>query len=160
LTALKLQALAQTRLNIVTFPSAAAARQAVLAGNVSAAALGLSDVITALREEKLVGLGIAAPKRAGLLPDLPVLSEAGVPLSVRIRRGLAAPAGLPEEVASCMAAALKAISEDEEFRAQADARGFLVTWLDGAAWTAQTEAEQADLAKLWTTDPWLTSSEG
>src|SRR5271166_3561949 len=42
LAALRLQVLAQTRLNIVTFPSSAAVRQAVVAGNVSAAALGLS----------------------------------------------------------------------------------------------------------------------
>jgi tripartite-type tricarboxylate transporter receptor subunit TctC len=40
LAALRLQALAGTRLNIVAFPSAAAARQAAIGGNVAAAALG------------------------------------------------------------------------------------------------------------------------
>ena len=43
LAALRLQLLTQTRLNIVTFPSAPAARQAVVAGNVVAAALVNTD---------------------------------------------------------------------------------------------------------------------
>ena len=87
LAALRLQVLAQTQLNIVTFPSAAAARQAVLAGNVSAAALGLSEVIGDMRDGNLIAIGIAARRRFGLLPDTPVLDEGGIPLSAFIRRG-------------------------------------------------------------------------
>jgi tripartite-type tricarboxylate transporter receptor subunit TctC len=160
LAALRLQVLTQTRLNIVTFPSATAARQAVLAGNVSAAALGLSDVIDALRGGRLAGLGIAARNRAGILPDLPVLNEAGVPLSAAIRRGLAAPAGLPAEVASRLVAALRAVSADEQFRAYADTSGLLVTWIDGPAWAAQVENERMALAELWTREPWLNANGG
>ena len=160
LAVLRMQVLAQTRLNIVTFPSAAAARQAVVAGNVSAAALGLSDVIDQLRDGKVVGLGIAARNRFGMLPDLPVLEEAGVPLSATIRRGLAAPAGLGEEMSVRLRDALHAISTDADFQALADARGFLAYWMDGPAWTAQITKERAELGKLWTTEPWLPSSGG
>jgi tripartite-type tricarboxylate transporter receptor subunit TctC len=160
LAAIQLQRLAQTRLNIVTFPSPAAARQAVIGGNVSAAALALSDVIEALRDDTLVGLGIAAHSRAGILPDLPVLNEAGVDLSASIRRGVAMPIGVPAELADHMRAALKAITEDDEFREHADASGFLVSWLDGTVWTTQVETQRADLAKLWATDPWLNVNGG
>jgi tripartite-type tricarboxylate transporter receptor subunit TctC len=160
LAALRLQTLAQTRLNIVPFPSAAAARQAVIGGNVSAAALGLSDAIEALRDDKLVGLGIAARKRAGILPDLPVLNEAGVPLSASIRRGLAAPVGLPPELAQEIVGALHAVTLDGEFREHANSAGLLVSWADGAAWTAQVEAERVELARLWMTDPWLNAKGG
>ncbi len=160
LAVLRLQLVAQTRLNIVTFPSAAAAAQAVLAGNVSAAALGLSDVIDSLREEKLVGLGIAAKNRFGVLPDLPVLEEAGVPLSATIRRGLAAPVGISAEIAGRLTAALSGIATDPDFNALADDRGFLAYWLDGPGWTALVERERADLGKLWATEPWLQSSGG
>ena len=160
LAVLRLQLVAQTRLNIVTFPSAAAARQAVMAGNVSAAALGLSDVIDALRDTKLVGLGIAARNRFGVLPDLPVLQEAGVNLSATIRRGLAAPVGLPDDMATRLTAALRDITGDSEFQALADARGFLAYWQDGSAWTTLVERERADLEKLWTTEPWLPSNGG
>jgi tripartite-type tricarboxylate transporter receptor subunit TctC len=157
---LKLQVVSQTRLNIVPFPSAAAARQAVLAGNVSAAALGLSDVIDALRDGKLHGVGLAARNRFGMLPDMPVLKEAGVPLAAAIRHGLAAPVGLPPDVAERFIAVLKAIVADSEFRTKADTAGFVPAWTDGAAWTALMETERVDLARIWLTEPWLPSSGG
>ena len=160
LAVLRLQVLAQTRLNIVTFPSAAAATQAVLGGNVSAAALGLSEVIGAVRDEKLVALGIAARNRFGPLPDLPVMEEAGVPLSATIRRGLAVPAGTSEEMAGRLVAALRGIAVDPDFLALADTHGFQAAWIDGPAWMAIMERERASLAKLWATDPWLPSSGG
>jgi tripartite-type tricarboxylate transporter receptor subunit TctC len=160
LAALRLQLLAQTRLNIVTFPSAAAALQAVTDGNVSAAALGLSDAISGLRDGKLVGLGIAAKSRADLLPDLPALNEAGLPLSATIRRGLAVPAGVPEPIVARLTAALQAVSVDPAFREKADNTGFLVVWIDGKAWTDQMLAERSELARLWATEPWLNSGGG
>lgn len=160
LAALRLQVVAQTRLNIVTFPSAAAARQAVLSGNVSAAVLGLSDVIAALRDGRLHGIGLASRNRFGMLPDMPVLSEAGVALSASIRRGFAAPVGVPVDVAQGLAAVLKAVTEDAAFKAHADIAGFLASWIDGPTWVRHMEAERAGLAAMWRTDPWLPSSNG
>ena len=155
LAALRLQALAGTRLNIVAFPSAAAARQAAVAGNVAAAALGLSQAIGDLREGRLVGLGIAATNRADAFPDMPPLRDSGLDLSAVIRRGLAAPAGLSEAVAGRLRAALQAVVEDLEFHDHADTSGFVAAWRDGADWTAEAQDEWADLAKLWSTEPWL-----
>lgn len=160
LAALRLQTLAQTRLNIVTFPSSAAARQAVLAGNVSAAALGLSEVIEGVRDGALSALGIAARRRFGLLPDTPVLDEAGIPLSAFIRRGVAVPAGTPPDRMAMLANAARAVAEDEAFRQQAEAKGYYAAWEDGSAWLKRLEAEHAVLGKLWETDPWLSSSGG
>ncbi len=160
LAALRLQAVAQTRLSIVTFPSAAAARQAVLSGNVSAAALGLSDAIGALRDGRLHGIGLASRNRFGMLPDMPVLQEAGVPLAASIRRGLVAPAGLPADMAGRLIDTLRAVVQDPAFRQHADETGFVPAWTDGTAWGRLVEAERADLAALWRTDPWLPSSSG
>jgi tripartite-type tricarboxylate transporter receptor subunit TctC len=160
LAALRLQVLAQTRLNIVTFPSAGAAAQAVLAGNVSAAALGLSDVIDGLRDGRLAGIGIASRRRFGLLPDTPVLNEAGIPLSAFIGRGIAVPSGLPAKLVTGLISALRAVATDDAFAEQAEQAGYHVAWKDGADWLAEMQAEQAILAKLWETDPWLSSSGG
>lgn len=158
LAALRLQAMTQTRLNIIAFPSAPAARQALLGGNVTAAALGLSDVIAALHEEKLVGLGIAARKRTGILPDMPVLSEAGVPLAAWIRRGIAVPVDTLREVTEPLIAALRSVVADPAFVEQAEAMGLLAAWTDGQAWTAQVEKERAELTALWAADPWLNAA--
>jgi tripartite-type tricarboxylate transporter receptor subunit TctC len=160
LAALRLQVLAQTRLNIVTFPHAAAARQAVLAGNVSAAALGLSNVIGDIRDGSLTAIGIAARRRFGLLPDTPVLDEGGIPLAAFIRRGLAVPVDTPSDLIVPLVKALRAVAEDDNFREQAEAKGYYAAWEDGPAWVDQMQTEQAALAKLWETDPWLSSSGG
>lgn len=160
LAALRLQAVAQTRLNIVTFPSAAAARQAVIAGNVSAGVLGLSDVIAALRDDRLHGIGLASRNRFGTLPDMPVLSEAGVPLATSIRRGFAVPVGLPADVVAPILDTLRAMTADPDFKAFAETSGFVPVWQDGAAWDRVITAERTELSKLWLTEPWLPSSSG
>jgi tripartite-type tricarboxylate transporter receptor subunit TctC len=74
---------------VLAFPSPAAARQAAQAGHVTAAVLGLPEAIGALREGRLVGLGLAAMRRSTLLPDLPTLREAGVDLVATAQRGFA-----------------------------------------------------------------------
>jgi tripartite-type tricarboxylate transporter receptor subunit TctC len=153
--ALRLQALAGTRLNIVAFPSSAAARQAAIAGNVAAAALGLSSVIGALREGRLAGLGVAATSRADAFPDLPPLRDSGLDLSAMIRRGVAAPAGLAASFAERLADALRAVADDPEFRDLATDGGYAAGWRDGAMWTAEAQGERAELARLWATEPWL-----
>ncbi|HVZ07860.1 tripartite tricarboxylate transporter substrate binding protein [Rhodopila sp.] len=158
LTALRLQALAQTRLSIVTFPSSAAAAQAVLAGNVSAAALGLSEVIDAIRDGNLAAIGVAARRRFGLLPDTPVLNEAGIPLSAFIGRGIAVPAGTPIDVVARLADGLRAVAADEAFQEVVRPSGYHLAWKDGATWRAEADAQRAVLTKLWETDPWLSSS--
>jgi tripartite-type tricarboxylate transporter receptor subunit TctC len=160
LAALRLQALAGTRLNIVAFPSANAARQAAVSGNVAAAALALSNAVGDLREGNLMGLGIAADNRTEAFPDMPVLRDSGIDLSAVIRRGLAAPSGLPEEIAARLRAALEQVANDPEFSDQANANGFLAAWVDGADWTATCSAEQRELTELWATEPWLQEGAG
>ncbi len=160
LAALRLQVLAQTRLNIVAFPSATAARQAVVAGNVAAAALTLSSAIGDLREGRLVGLGIAANNRSDVFPDMPPMKDSGLNLSANVRRGLAAPVRLPAELVARLGTAMQGVVADPEFRDQAAERGILAKWLDGAAWASAAAIERAELAQLWETEPWLQEGTG
>jgi len=160
LAALRLQLIAGTRLNIVAFPSGAAARQAAVAGNVAAAALGLSSAIGELREGRLVGLGIAAANRSDVFPDLPPMRDSGLDLSAVIRRGLAVPAGVPEPAIRRLRHALQSVVEDPRFREQANTQGFVPIWRDGATWSKEVLDERAELAKLWTTEPWLQEGSG
>jgi tripartite-type tricarboxylate transporter receptor subunit TctC len=159
-SALRLQVLAQTQLNIITFPSSEAARQAVLDGNVSAAALGLSAVIGDLRDGGLTALGIAARRRFGPLPDAPVLDEGGIPLSAFITRGIGVPAGTPPDAVASLVDAIRAAAQAAPFAEQAEASGYYAAWAEGADWLAQMRVEQAVLAKLWETNPWLSSPGG
>jgi tripartite-type tricarboxylate transporter receptor subunit TctC len=158
LAVLRLQQVAQTRLSIVTFPSSAAARQALLDGTVSAAALALSEVIAPVLDGSFSALGITAHKRFGLLPDTPVLDEGAVPLRAFIRRGVGVPAATPEAVVTRLVAALQAVTEDEDYRTRAEAGGVYVGWGDAAEWGGHVTSELATLRTLWGTDPWLAAS--
>ena len=121
---------------------------------------GETKAIGDIRDGNLVAIGIAAKRRFGLLPDTPVLDEAGIPLSAFIRRGIAVPVGTPAEAIVPMVEAMRAAAMDEAFREQAEAKGYYAAWADGPAWIAQMQTEQEALAKLWETNPWLSSSGG
>ena len=155
LTALRLQRVAGKPMNIVAFPSVAAVRQAVIAGNLGAAALALGDAIEALRDERLVAIGIAMRDRVAVLPDTPSLGDAGLPLSSPILRGLAAPPGMTDDLAKQIRTALQGVRDDPEYAAQADADGFAAAWVDGADWTIRASRERAELAQLWQATPWI-----
>ena len=160
LAMLHLQSIAEVALNIVAFPSAAAARQAARAGHVAVAALGLTDAIDDLRAGRLTGLGIAADNPATAFPDMPPLIDSGVDLSAAIRRGLAAPAGLPDDIGHRLIGAVEAAAADPEFHGRADDRGFAATWVDGDSWTVELRADRARLARLWAKHPWPLGNEG
>jgi tripartite-type tricarboxylate transporter receptor subunit TctC len=160
LLALRLQEVSRMKLNIVPFPSAAAARQAAIAGNVAAAALELSDATANLRDGKLAGLAIADRNRSGLFPDIPTLHESGLDVSAWIRRGLAAPAQVPDPVAGQLIHAMREVAADPDFASQADSDGFTVAWEDGASWAAKATVEREELARLWQEAPWLPAANG
>ncbi|MSP03745.1 MAG: hypothetical protein EXR05_00480 [Acetobacteraceae bacterium] len=155
LAALRLQAVAGAPLNLIAFPSSSAVRQAVIAGHVAAAALSLSDALDPLRDGKLIGLGLAARDRLEAIPNLPTLRDAGLALSAFIRRGLAVPAGTPDDVAQRLIEAMRTILVDPEFTTQANETGTRPFWTPGPDWTTQAQAERAELAQLWQSNPWL-----
>lgn len=160
LAALRLQALSGTRLDIVAFPSAAAARQAAQQGHVAAAALPLTDAIDALRDGSLAGLGIAASRPNRSLPDIAPLHASGIDLRAIILRGLAVPAGTDPTRLATLQAALSRLAADPEFIAAGEESGFLPTILPGPAWTTHLHEDLATLATLWNTTPWPSPSAG
>ena len=52
------------------------------------------------------------------------------------------------------------MTDDDAFRNHAEANGYHAGWEDGPGWLEQMQTEQAALAKLWETNPWLSSSGG
>ena len=135
LAALQLQAREGTLLNIVAFPTAAAARHAVEAGHAAAALLALGDVHESLALATLATIPnpIAPPT---------------------ILRGLALPATAPDSRAEALANALRGIAADPEFIAAGTESGFRPAFVPGPEWTAKMRAEHAALAQLWRLTPW------
>lgn len=137
------------------FPSGAAARQAAVAGNVSAALVRTGEAAAPLRDGRLMGLGIASAAPCPAFPGVPTLAEQGIRLVASSRRGFILSAAAPESEAQSLAAALRAAVADPEYVAQAEAAGAVPAFLDEAGWTAQVRRELALLGQLWQSEPWL-----
>lgn len=137
------------------FSNAAAVRQAVLAGHIQLAMLAAPDAMGLLREGRLTALAVAADRRSPLLPETPTLWEGGLRLAGRACRGFALPGGTPIGAVNNLAQALRAVVQDPEFVAQADAFGYRPEFQGPDAWMGQVRAVSVDLAARWRSDPWI-----
>ncbi|MDN3563363.1 tripartite tricarboxylate transporter substrate-binding protein, partial [Paeniroseomonas aquatica] len=142
-------------LGLLAFAQAAAARQAVMAGNIPCAMLAAPEAIGALRDGQLQALGLAGERRSPLLPEVPTLAEQGIPLALVARRGFAAPAGVPPALLEPLLRALQAAVTDPEFAAQSEARGYVPAFLGQAAWAPPLRRLASELSRRWATDPWV-----
>ena len=132
----------------------AAARQAVLAGNIPCAMLALPDAILALRDGRLAALGQAGDRRSGLLPEVPTFTEQGMPLRLPAHRGFAVPAGCDAATLQPLVLALKAAVADPEFADQAQAQGYAPNFIGQTSWEPLLRRTLADLGDQWIADPW------
>ena len=139
----------------LAFPSAAAARQAAISGHVAAAVLALPDAIAALREGKLVGIGIASARRSTLLPDVATLREQGLDLVASAQRGFAINPAAPDVFRAGLLAGLEAMAADQDFATQAATLGQNARFLGPDAWGRVLSRADGELRRLWAEEPWL-----
>lgn len=72
---------------------------ALVSGETQASLATISTVLTHIRSGRLRPLGVSSPKRAGALPDVPTIAEAGVPgYEMNPWIGVFAPAGTPKTI--------------------------------------------------------------
>jgi tripartite-type tricarboxylate transporter receptor subunit TctC len=139
----------------LAFPSAAAARQAAISGHVAAAMLAMPDAIAALREGKLVGIGIAASRRSTLVPEVPTLREQGLDLVAAAQRGFALNPAAPDAFRAGLLAGLETMAADPDFAAQAASLGQNARFLGPEAWGRVLTRADGELRRLWAEEPWL-----
>lgn len=143
------------RLTPLSFPSAATARQAVLAGNLAAALLLLPDVISALREDRLAAVAIGSAERLSLFPDVPRFEELGLPRPVASWRGCAMPRGAPAGMRERLERSLQAVVADPEFLAQGNEVGFRPRFIAGTEWSPALTGLRQGLVARWQRAPWI-----
>jgi tripartite-type tricarboxylate transporter receptor subunit TctC len=96
----------------------------LLGGHVSMMFLSILPVIGPIQGGKLTALAVASPQRSPLLPDVPTISESGLPgFSAVITYGLAAPAGTPRAIVERLNKELNAALGDGELRARLATEG-------------------------------------
>jgi tripartite-type tricarboxylate transporter receptor subunit TctC len=100
------QAMTGTRFNHIPYSGAGPAMNDVVGGHVSLMFAALSIVKGSVDAGKLRMIGVGSDRRSGEFPDVPTISESGVPgFEAKSWFGLVAPAGTPPEI-------IKKINED------------------------------------------------
>ncbi|MGD9922616.1 MAG: tripartite tricarboxylate transporter substrate binding protein [Pseudorhodoplanes sp.] len=101
-----------------------------------------------VKADKLNALAIAQPKRAGIMPDLPTMAEAGMPgFDAGIWIGLLAPAGTPADIVDKLSKAA-----NEALKMEAVMKAMSTQGIDSLGGTPKEFADfiRADIDK-WTT---------
>ncbi|PZW48322.1 tripartite-type tricarboxylate transporter receptor subunit TctC [Humitalea rosea] len=113
--------------NHIPYRSGGALVPDLIAGNVPAAMVELSSVLSLHRDGKAKILAVAANTRASQLPDVPTFAEAGVPNFLAASYvGLLAPAGIPADVEARLASAFAAALTDDLLKTRVDESGGVV----------------------------------
>jgi len=131
----------------VPYKGAGLSVQDLIAGHVKVSFDTTPVVMAYVKAGRLRGLAAAAPKRLASLPDLPTVSEAGVPgFAMSSWYGVFAPAGTPAAIVRRIHAEANRVQDLPEVKAQMDQLG-----TDGAR-TATPEAFaemfKSDLARF------------
>ena len=119
---------------------------AVTTGEVTFGFFNTPNLVSLVREGTVKGLAVTSAKRSPLLPNLPTMSEAGLPgYETTVSFGLVAPAGTPPAIVAKLHDAAAKVLSDKELQARLTAQGFDLLPLGSPAdYAAQI---QADIAK-------------
>jgi tripartite-type tricarboxylate transporter receptor subunit TctC len=89
----------------------------VIAGHIPFMVVDLQPALQQIREGKVRVLGVTTPKRVAAAPDIPTLSEGGLPgFELVAWQGVVAPAGVPRPVVDQLAAQIAKLVADPATR--------------------------------------------
>lgn len=132
----------------VPYTGAGPAVTALLAGQVDALATGPSSVAQQIQAGKLRALAHWGRGRIAALPDVPSLTELGVPITYAQWAGLFVPTETPQGVVDRLRAAARFAATDPATVRSLNAAGTEIQYLDGEDFVRYVAAESADMTKL------------
>jgi tripartite-type tricarboxylate transporter receptor subunit TctC len=98
---------------------------------------------------KVKALAVASLQRVALLPDVPTVSESGLPgFDVSVWFGIAAPAKSPPEIIARDSAAIAAIDQMPELRSRLAPLGYELVYADSARFAETIRADRARYGKV------------
>lgn len=140
----------------VPFNGVATVQPALLGGHVPVAASGMSGVIPNMKENLIRIIAVAEPEAVPELPGVETFVQNGFSVvQGGSRHIIAAPKGLPADVAKKLDDCFQQIAVDPEFLAQAKERALFLFPMNAADSDAFVRRVYEDLSKLWADDPWM-----
>ncbi|MCF3933830.1 tripartite tricarboxylate transporter substrate binding protein [Acuticoccus sp. M5D2P5] len=155
LAALRFERLTGVKFEHIPFSGNVDVRAAVLGGHIMMASMNVSETVPDAEEGTLVLLGQMAEKRWDGAPDVPTFQEQGFDVIMGSDRGIAAPAGTPEEILTTLSEAIGRAVQNPEFQEAAKKQDLALSYLDSEAFRAHLEQLDATLHTLWDEEPWV-----
>ena len=132
----------------VPYKGSAPAIVDLLAGRVSITFDNIPLPLPHIKSGELRALAVTSEKRALVLPDVPTLLEAGVPVSVSSWYAIYGPAGMPREATAKLNAAMNSALNDPVIRERLLGQGWIMAGGSAEALAALTRAEMERWAKV------------
>jgi tripartite-type tricarboxylate transporter receptor subunit TctC len=130
---------------------AAPGLQDLVAGGVEFVPCSLPEARSLIDAGKVRSLAVMAKDRAALFPNVPTLKEAtGSDWATGAWRGIAAPKGLPPNVAARLEASVKKAYDSKEYKDFMAQRGFGMLWGTGKEFAAFMAKGDADMKAVMT----------
>ena len=99
------------------YKGAGAATIDLLSGQVQISNVTIQAAVPHIKTGRIRGLGVSGAKRSAVVPDVPTVSEAGVPgYETTGWRGLMGPAGMPAPITKRLTGEIKAILASDDVR--------------------------------------------
>jgi tripartite-type tricarboxylate transporter receptor subunit TctC len=117
----------------------------VISGQVEVGFGTLIQALPHLRSGKLRAIAVGSPKRSALMPDVPTISESGLPgYDCSVWWGIMGPAGLPGPIVTRLNAEIGAVMKDAEMakRLQAEAAEAIIADPDALVRLIASELEK------------------
>ena len=128
---------------------AAPGLQELVAGGVDVVTCSIVEASGLIDAGKVKSLAIMSGDRQDAFADVPTLAEsADIDWQMAAWRGLAGPAGLPEDVTATLTAAFEKAWNSAEFKEFMEGRGFGLEWKPGeefATWMADSDASLGEV---------------
>lgn len=141
-----------SQVQMISGQGAAAALQEMVAGGFDVVPSSVPEAGPLIESGLVNGLAVFGTERLEAFPDIPTLAEeTGLDLELGAWRGLVGPAGLPDDIAAQLSAAMEEIYNDEAFQQAMTSRGFGLRWRDADDFEAFMLSEQDSVRQLITT---------
>ncbi len=150
-----LQAASGTEFIHAPFAGAGLVKNAVLAGHIDVAGLNLGEIgVLGQDDPPLRALAAMGEQRWELMPQVPTFREEGFDAVMTSESGLAAPRGIPDEIARGLEQAVATVMAKPEWLARARQLELPLAYLPGTTWEAAMPAQEARYRRIWEATPW------
>jgi tripartite-type tricarboxylate transporter receptor subunit TctC len=154
LAMLAFERIAGIELTHVPFSGAAPNRAALLGRHIAVGGFNISEAMEFLEEGRIRTLGQMADERWELAPDVPTFQEQDYNVVAGSQRGLAAPAGVPEEILDRLSEAVERALNNPEFVEDARRTYLPLRYIPRQQYIEFLQEQDRVFRELWEEDPW------